>query len=331
MYLSGPHALLSGSYSRTAKIGVALALVRAVLVVHRALSRPRAPASGRSRLEGLPLAGWCAVACGFDRQGVFLTGCLAVVLGVWSLGHRDMRACVLLSAPVGALLAASFYNRTVAPALTWRLNGYWPDLAFQQLPLSDLYADPLHYLLEGGLLVLDTIRFTYGHLTPPQAAIMTLGVGLTLWVVGRTTAQSLTSVGMFGTMVGLLVVMHALMVLRHPDVVKPDLRRCYYGLVTGVIAVIALAYALRAATVLWPLRRQLLRWGLAFLVVCNIAAMPQHLAYFRQGWMRWNSVHSPRLIAGLRALAQDDAVTDPAVESDAIYQLFRARRGGRVW
>jgi hypothetical protein len=167
MYLSGPHALLSGSYSRTAKIGVALALVRAVLVVHRALSRPRAPVAGRSLWEGLTLAAWCVVACGFDRQGVFLTACLAIVLGVWSLGRGDTRACVLLSAPAGALMVAALYNRTVAPALTWHLNGYWPDFSYQHLPLSDLYADPLYYLREGGLLVLDILRFTYGHLTPP--------------------------------------------------------------------------------------------------------------------------------------------------------------------
>ena len=330
MYLSGPHALLSGSYSRTAKIGVALALVRAVLGVHRALRRPRAPASGHLLLECLTLAVWCGVACGFDRQGVFLTGCLAIILTVWSIGHRDTRAVVLLGAPAGALLAAALYNRTVAPTLTWSLNGYWPDFSYQQLPLNDLYADPLHYLREGGLLVLDTLRFTYGHLTPPQAVIMTLGVGYTFWAVGRTTAQSLTGMGIFCAMVGLLVGMHALMVLRHPDVVQPDLRRCYYGLVTGVLAVIALAYSIRAATVRWQPRRQCLRLGLAIVVMCNIAAMPQHLAYVHQGWARWNIMHSPRLIAGLRALAQGDEVTDPVVESDEIYQFFRERRVGRA-
>jgi hypothetical protein len=90
---------------------------------------------------------------------------------------------------------------------------------------------------------------------------MILGLGLTLWAVGRTTAQLLTALGMFGAMVGLLVVMHALMVRRHLDVVKPDLRRCYYGLVTCVLAAITLAYALHAATVLWPLRLQCLPMG----------------------------------------------------------------------
>jgi hypothetical protein len=212
----------------------------------------------------------------------------------------------------------------------WRLNGYWPDFSYQHLPLSDLYADPLYYFREGGLLVLDTLRFTYGHLTPPQAAILTLGMGLTLWAAGRTTAQSLTALGIFGAMIGLLVVMHTLMVLRHPDVVQPDLRRHYYGLVTCVLAVIALAYAMRAATILWQLRHQGLRWGLALVVVCNIVAMPQHLTHFQQGWMHWNILHSPRLIAGLRALAQGNEVTDPQVESDEIYQLFRERSVGRA-
>jgi hypothetical protein len=157
---------------------------------------------------------------------------------------------------------------------------------------------------------------------------MALGMGLTWWAGGRTTAQSLTALGMFGTMVGLLVVMHALMVLRHPDIVHPDLRRYYYGMVTSVLAVVALAYALRTATVLWHPRRQSLRWSLAILVVCNIAAMPQHLTYFQQGWMRWNIMQSPRLIAGLRVLAQGDAGTDPRVASDEIYQFFRERSQG---
>jgi hypothetical protein len=177
----------------------------------------------------------------------------------------------------------------LAPALTRFFWHYSPDFSFNRLPVEDLAASPARFIRDGGMALLATTRFTLGGI-PAWGAALFLGVLVAVPLFREMRAQSwrrqLPASLVLVTMIAALWVMNALMILRHPPLVWPDLLRVYYWIPASGLVLLGLVCSWGdwiAAYRGWRIAAAALLLGA---VGGNIAALPHHRSVFETGHLQ---------------------------------------------
>jgi hypothetical protein len=264
LFLTAPSVFLSGSYFRSSKILVALLSMVMIRQIYRGLHFER------TSLWYWATFGVTGVACALsDRQGfVFLLVWLAG-LGVYALTGRTKAAYAAVMSIASAVVLAVSYNNVIGPRVTFLLNGYWPNFSYQLFPWDEFLARPYQYIKSGQALLLDTARFAFGDV--PTACVMILLAGC-VWLIGKRhgVVAALFAAGC----VAALILLNALMVLRHPPLVSIDGRRGYYWVPATLLVVV-----IGGIAVAQPWKTKLLvalRGALLLLLFGNILALPGH-------------------------------------------------------
>ena len=326
-----PAVFLGGSFFRTAKSGAALAVVVLYGLVFRILRTARGnPGYGLSARLWLGCFGWAWVATLFDRQGVFMVGLVVFLLAFWFLGYQEKSTLKLMGAFVAALALSFIYNHVIAPLLTLSINHYWPNFKYQHLPWSDLAEKPVFYFTSAVSVYIDTVRFFLGNI-PRWGAVLVI-VGLVYWALvamgGRREGKSFFTgaLGFCLSQTLLVLVMIALMVLRHDAVCWPDLRRVYYFLPATAMFCMTFLMALSRLQA----RRTLPKWGwAAFLggaLLGNMVALPRHDAIYKAGFMKSYYQFTPTLLDALRNLRNPNYPVSPEIARSQIFQFFHDRQ-----
>jgi hypothetical protein len=208
-----------------------------------------------------------------DRQGLFyvlaLAGCLALA---WALTRRGL--ALALGAFAAAAVWAS-YNYALGPWIIHAVNGYWPEFRFQRLRPGRLLQP--HPWLAAVDLLGDWTSVLLGGLPALALATATLTAGA-LWAwrnLGRprrlALGLALAAVGVAGQLA-----MIAVMVQRHEPVTWADHRLWYYPLPYQALVAFGLLWALDRRDVgRGPSATRLIKFGLAALVVANVAQWPE--------------------------------------------------------
>jgi len=341
MLVTSPFVMFSGSYFRTGKVAVTLVLVLLFAMLYKAstsehdLHPPRRRTLPYLAFFGLALAGTM-----LERQGFFFLCLAALFLAARLISVRTRDSSVLLVICLAVLAVNTLYNHYLAPYLTFRLNGYWPSLGFQTMPWPKFWGRPWDYLKAGVVLLLDTTRFICGYVPSVYAlAILVLLIWLFLatarWRVcqrgdGFREIRAIPAVAAALFLIA-MAALNVLMVLRHPPLYWPDVRRVYYWLPAAgmLLMLISMAVATLAQSKLLP--RILVQLVLILAVIGNVAAWDEHIFILRNGHLKPSYENTPTLIESLRFMQQDPLYQPPPkVAQDTVYRFFAARmRGGR--
>jgi hypothetical protein len=331
LFWTMPAVFLGGICFRTAKIGVALAVVVLYRLIFRILRSAREnPGHGLSARLWLVCFGWAWAATLFDRQGVFMVAVAVVFLGFWFLGYREKSALKLLGAFVAALALSVMYNDVIAPCLTLALNDYWPDFKYQQLPWRGLAMEPAFYMASGLSIYFDAVRFFMGDIPQWGAVLAVIGLVCLALVKGAGRPQGKpffrAALGLVLSQTALIWVLIVLMVLRHRALVWPELRRVYYLLPVG--SMFAMTFLLALASL--QARRIFPAWCLALLLggalLGNVLALPHHDAIERAGNTRQDYQDAPAILDALRNLRNPRYPISPALARNRVFRFFHDGR-----
>jgi hypothetical protein len=277
-----------------------------------------------------------------DRQGVFygLVACGLLILHYRISGHlRD-----LLIAAAAAGLVLQLYDFVLAPLAVLALNGYWPALDYQLIPLSEALRPQIH-VSRAIRLIVENVALLLGGLPLVLLALTALGVVLAWRRVGRATgSRGLGAVGRrlrlrdpIGRAViyGLLglaaqVAMFALMIARHGYVYRwVDHRYWYYPIPFLATVLFGLLVALDLAMPRVPVRlRRLVPVALALVAISNVLTLDYYRALMRSGpWFGPVSTQSELLKASLRQGKPDPGLDPEYLSFFDYHRGLRARDG----
>lgn len=265
-----------------------------------------------------------------DEQGTFLMFAALIFLFMWNfLIHNKNIYMILL---IGAVLVFfhGFYRYLIAPELTLMINGYRPDFAFQSIPFLYFVQHLPMLFLSGLSLYLDTLRFLVGN--PPVWVMYGL-----LFLFLLFSAYYLRNVSddnrkiFIPAFIGLLtihlliVLMHALMILKLPGLFSPALRRVYHWSPTLIVLAMTLAILTHIVC-----KAHVPKW-LIIITMCvavmgNIIALPQHKSILSQA--HWKTYIGPSrvLLSALKDIQSFKNTNDPLIKANPIFQLFLSEK-----
>jgi len=242
-----------------------------------------------------------------DRQGFyFLVAAIGLVAILWLFSRLHLEIPRVNDLPVVAvgfltIGIAVLYNLIIAPAVIHRLNGYWPDFSYQQLPLQDA----LNWTLarQAWIMLRAQTSYFFGN-APFIAIVLVLGVSCAAsgWLKRR-----LASTLIIGTTVSAsLFVLLAVMILRHPPVFTiPDHSFWYYTLTIHVVLLFVTSLLLASVhDRLGPWSRS----AIALLIVVMIANNISHYSDQRETmtdsakWFKNQHDHSERFVNDFEAM-----------------------------
>ena len=317
LYLTAPCVYLTTSCFRAAKIALTLALAILARQLWRGL---RNNDSGYARWTLFAVVAFAATIC--DRQGFYFMLVTAVCLAVLCALRRTRAAVVALVASLAVVGLSTVYNHLIGPYLTFRLNGYWPDLTFQNLPWQVFRAAPGAYIWAGVGELLDTTRFMFGSF--PSVLVLPF-LAAAVFFIAKRHGRVWASIA--GLLLLSLAAMNTLMTLRHPPLIWPDIRRVYYWLPETLLLAIIAGIALAAR---FPKGNIAVRSVLAAALIGNVIAIPGHLAVLAAGHPHprilfdrpaLDRPRSPTFNADLRrALATRKAT--PEIAADPVYRAL---------
>lgn len=314
LFWTSPPVFFGGVFFRTAKIGLSLLLVILYWMIFCALGRMKYdPGSRLTNRTWWSCFGLSLGATLFDQQGVFMCGVAVVFLGFWFYRERNKNAPALASAFAAAIVAFMLYNYIVDPSITLSLESYWPDFKYQHLPWAELGEKPVAFAVSGLELYLDAVRFLLGNIPVWAAAVIVLG--LAGWALPE-------GLGLVVSQTVLIWALNVLMILRHPAMVWPDVRRGYYFLPVTTMFAMTLCLTLSRL----KQRIKLPNWFLPVLLTAaiagNIAALPRHNAIFRNGSLSASYKSTPILLDALRNLKNPQYQAPPEIAKNRVYRFF---------
>jgi hypothetical protein len=335
LWWTSPTVLLSSSFFRTAKIGVALTTVILYFYVYKVIEADR-----QNREYHLPASHWWIcftisfASALLDEQGFFTLGLFAafLVLWVWAFGNTNLYK--LLGALAASFALSLIYRFYAAPYLTFLLNQYWPSFAYQQLPWAELLSDEsIFYFGAGPVLYLETLCFLIGNI---PAAIMALLLAMPIAVIlaayikqtGPERAEHktfwITFAGLVLTNIILMIAMYTLMVIRHPALFFMEVRvGGYYFLPATAMFGMTLAFLLSRVVKIQSIPKWIILVLLFLAIIGNVIAIPQHKAILENGFMQPYFEASQKLLDALKNIDDSQFPITPDIERDPVYQFFR--------
>lgn len=253
----------TGIFYRSSKILLAVAATafffQICFLLWESAARPR---PSRGALAAALLLGLSMALC--DRQGFYYLVATTGALSVWWVSgwaasdHVAAYRRRVIVALLGAIAAATLYNNVIAPRLIQRTNNYWPDFAYQQLPVS--FASPPWGILDKAFAMLRAqVSYLAGNLPFVIVVLMAVigylaaswewrsaadrGLARTRFAIPEENENSARlSISVVVLLLialatgGSLVILLAMMILRHPPVFDiPDHSMWYYTLTIQVV------------------------------------------------------------------------------------------------
>ena len=325
LFWTSPSVFLGGEFFRTAKMGVALLIAVLFYVIYKVavISKEGNDFQISKKVWFLYVMAIFSIVY-LDQQGLFFAITVLVFLTIWGLFVRNKNIYIMLFIGVASLLLHGLYRYAIAPQLTFTLNGYWPDFNYQTLPMQAFIQNLAAYLSAGFVLYVETFRFLTGN--PPMAA----GFGLLLLFIffplfylhanpglpaGYRKFFILAMVELLITNFLLVIVMNALMVLKHPTLIS--LTKVYYWLPANVM----LAMTLAILTDIFYKSRipgWVIMIALCLAVTGNIAALSKNKAE--------QSPVSSNLISAFKDVDSLNDVKNPLIEDNPVFEFFKYKR-----
>ncbi|MGB5218389.1 MAG: hypothetical protein WBN66_08820, partial [Smithella sp.] len=125
LFWTSPGIFLGGSFFRTAKIGVALLVAILFYVIYKVVV-----VSTKGNNIQISKKVWLQYSLAIflimflDEQGLFFAITVLVFLSIWGLFVRHKNIYIMLLIGVASILLHGLYRYTIAPQLTFILNGY---------------------------------------------------------------------------------------------------------------------------------------------------------------------------------------------------------------
>ena len=175
-----------------------------------------------------------------DRQGLFFLLLFLSLYALWvvaspsSFRPHPKTSLSISGACVAAVLVGTVYNRVIAPSFIRNLNGYDPDFSYQNLNLENLWS--IVPWQQAGQMFLHQAELWFGNV--PLWALTALFPAACWWYRKNTIDKRGLVRDALVTLatVGGLLLMIALMIIRHPAVYTiPDHSYWYYFLPTQVV------------------------------------------------------------------------------------------------
>lgn len=264
LFLTAPYIFLSGNIFRSAKIGVALIVVYVFILIYRLL-------------YGLELLSWvtqmrllAALFMGmlFDRQGLFLAVLGLVFVFLWIM-FKDKTKTALVLPFIASVVLDLLYSYLFAPWLTHYLNGYYPNFEYQKLPLLVFITFPQFFIPQAISLFVDTIRYLLGNI--PYLIMFSLLLALLGYLIFKKDHVTVVLLGATSLMVILMI---ALMVLRHPLLVF--IRNVYYWIPTGALFFCFILVGVQRLKSIPAVPSFLIPLLIVACIVGNCLALPNH-------------------------------------------------------
>jgi hypothetical protein len=325
LFWTAPSVFFSGTYIRVAKQGASLLLL--VLCWH-IITRLAFPKPGASPIT--PILIWVQTfllslgMCWMDRQGYFLAAALMVTLLAFWLGPPVPHRWIFITAMAAGLLAHTVYARYIGPDLIRQHTGFAVSFQYQKLPWDQFFREFFKFIWQGLALLGNNFRWYFANLTGGLTLFVWAAMA---WLFSRVRVQSdgrsssLQLKSFFGILfVGwlvMLVLMNALMVLRHEPLIWPDVRTHYYWIPTTTLVLLGctLAVYVLQRNFGWPI--WLMRVGLTACVISNISALPEHDRIARGGHLQGYIGAAPHLLRALEELGNTPEVAEPKQKFDA--------------
>ena len=270
-----------------------------------------------------------------DRQGFFFLLLFLSMFVLWFVvSPPSSRPARRTSIAIGGVLLAaiiseSLYNQVVAPRLIFSLNGYHPDFSFQRLELQGLWEPSLWR--QAGRMIRRQAGFLLGGLPFWGGAGLAIGFywhaatqeGRGAWRPRQLVRDTVLVVAV----VGGLLLMTALMILRHPPIYTiPDHSYWYNFLPAHVLFLFGASLLLMRLDVKQFAWRVGLWLVIGIMVAGNIRRYPEQRAVMvESSWLSYQVARTERILAGYDQLASNDA------DSKNVPRWVSAERfGGRL-
>ena len=319
LFWTAPSVFYSGTYIRVAKQGASLLLLMLCWMI---ITRLAFPKPGASRVT--PILIWVQTfllslaMCWMDRQGYFLAAALIVTLLAFWLGPPVPYRWIFISAMVGGLVAHTTYGRYIGPDLIRENTGFVVSFQYQKLPWDKFFEGFFKFMWQGLELLGNNFRWYLANLTGGLTLFVWAAMA---WLFSQVRPALIRVKTFFGVLfvgwLAMLILMNALMVLRHEPLIWPDVRTHYYWIPTTTLVLIGCTLA---AWVLqnrfgWP--PWVLRLGLGACVVSNISALPEHDRIARGGHLQGYIAAAPILLKAIEELGNTPEVAEPKQKFDA--------------
>ena len=332
LFWTSSSIFLGGNIFRAGKMGVALLLAILFYVIYKVaiISKKGSDFQLSKKVWILYFITIFPLAY-LDQQGLFFVITVLVFLTIWGFFVRNKNIYIMLLIGVVSVLFHGLYRYTIAPQLTFMLNGFWPNFDYQTLPIQYFIQNLASYLSAGLFLYVETIRFLIGN--PPSIAafgLLLFFISFPIFYLHTNLALSdnyrkffiLALVELFITNFLLVIAMNALMVLRHPALWNPGMASTYYCLPATVMLAMTLAILVdifyKSCIPKW-----LVLIMMCFAIIGNIAALTKH-----NNIIGHVSYSQPSLIL-LNALKNFDSLNDvdkPLIEKNSVFQFFKSKK-----
>lgn len=265
-----------------------------------------------------------------DEQGIFFVITAMIVLAVWNCFVRNRHINMMLLTGVAILIFHALYRHMIAPALTLLINGYRPDFTFQEMPIGYFIQNMGVFLSSGISLYMDNVRFLTGNPPPWMAyGLISLALFFAFYYVRnghgllRKDRKFCILASMELLIINLLIVlMHALMVVKSPNLVLAEFRRIYYWSPTIILLTMSLAILTGIAC-----KSRTGRW-LAAAAMClafagNIVALPKHKSVITdQGYFEPYIESGRKLLLALQDMRSPKWAGEPLVARNPVFQFI---------
>lgn len=332
LFWTSPGIFLGGIYFRAAKVGVAFLAVVLFYVIYKVvIISGEKPDSRISKRIWLWYCAAIFLITFLDEQGLFFAFVVTVFLTIWGLVFHNRNMYIMLLIATVSILLHLLYRYTIAPQLTFLLNGYWPNFDYQILPVQTLIKSINYYILAGFYLYLEVFRYLTG--TPPQ--IVSIGL-LLIFIIApffylyANPATDNDKKFFFWALIELiilnffLIIMNAIMFLKSPVISWPDIRRTYYFLPMDVIFIMILSL-LAGFFYKSNITRWLVSIMICLAIIGNITALPKHEDIIRQANMSYIQASSD-LLKALKKINSLDNVRDSLSRQTLVFKFFKSKK-----
>lgn len=276
IFLATPAVFFSNYIFRTSKIIVALLIL---LIIYFLLKREKKYSLLFFFSILIPL---------FDRQGFFFLICLNIVYFILLLLKKRKQYLILVYVFACSILINIFYTYFLAPLLIKNAVGYFPDMSYLNIDLTDLIQKP-HIIIDSLLFTLDSFVYFFGNIGRLPTVVILLPF---LWLFRKNFAVLLSIFFIF--------ILNTLMVLRHPWILWPETRIIYYIIPSFVLYALAVNMAAVAILKLWPKTEKFIIMFLLIVFVLNVLSLPRHFNTLKNGYFKLEYSLSPQILKCIR-------------------------------
>lgn len=332
LFWTSPSVFLGGDFFRTGKIGVAFLASILFYVIYKVSAISTKNHDFKiSKNIWIFYSAAIFIITFLDEQGLFFSIVALIFLTIWCLFVRNKNIYIMILIGMASVLIHWGYRYTVAPYLTFILNGYWPDFNYQAFPIQLFINNINSYISSAFFLYVEIFRYLIGN--PPfivGLVLLLLFIIFPFFYLYTNLDSSVNHRKFFLLALSellitnfiLMILMIAVMVMKHPPLLTLTLT--YYWLPVNVILVLTLAI-LTGVFSKSRIPKCILFIAFFFAIMGNIMALSQHRDASMQNPSSQSQVSST-LINALKDIDSSNDVNNPLIEGNKILEFFKYKK-----